>query len=299
LRAKRYFGIFLTEVVCLDSNNYTIDKFSEVQDETDGLSSGSPKSTIYATLSNKQVTLNVVMNISERKIRYYDLTVESGSLDGSYLKNNDFLSVGKKMLGQYKAAFGTSYIVMPEYVRANYVDDFIRLIPTTIQAEKVSVDKEKMLLTVDFSKGTGSQEKYAKFVWCQKVDDYTDPVLLFQTVFAKTGVLTSFIDNMGVYTVATTRVTLSEQDAIALARSFIDEYAMANSQTVKTIKTELAYVKDYYNERGYSHLAYPKWSVEAIFNTSNTKSAHGVYGYSVLIWADSGEIESHGAQGMR
>jgi len=180
------------------------------------------------------------------------------------------------------------------FFKADYCVDFVELIPTVVQAEKVSIDNEKLLLTIDFSKKAGNQGKYVESSWYQKIDEFTKPVLLFQTAFTKTGILTSFSDVMGIYTVATTRVTLSKQEAINLAQPLINNYANTNGQTVNSIKAEFTYALDSNNARGYKHLAYPTWTVTATFDNSDK---HGIIGYSVYIWGDSGEIENHGEIG--
>jgi len=95
------FWDFLNKVVGLDTGNYAVDQFCETREDEEG-AFGSVKSSIGATLSNKQATINIVMNISERKIRFYDLNVASGALEGSSLRDKDFLDANKNVLEQYR-----------------------------------------------------------------------------------------------------------------------------------------------------------------------------------------------------
>jgi hypothetical protein len=57
--------------------------------------------------------------------------------------------------------------------------------------------------------------------------------------------------------------------------------------------------RDFSGQRGDTSLSYPLWVVTAVFAEELFSSGfHGrVFGYAVLIWADTGEIRSKAAQG--
>lgn len=99
---------------------------------------------------------------------------------------------------------------------------------------------------------------------------------------------------MGLYKMSTTQIALTEKDALELSTPLINVYAEENGRTVESIEAEFTYVADYYSNRGDNYLVYPQWTVSATFDNT---SKENIDGYSVLIWGDSGEIHSHGAQG--
>jgi hypothetical protein len=99
------------------------------------------------------------------------------------------------------------------------------------------------------------------------------------------------IGNNGVSNPANYAVT--KEEAISLAMTYIEPYARENNRTIESINATLWYVSDYKGSRGNSSQVYPEWEVSAKFDGLKDY----VFGYSVLVWADNGEIRSAGPQG--
>lgn len=98
----------------------------------------------------------------------------------------------------------------------------------------------------------------------------------------------------------------SSDQAYRIAIPYIREYAKENNRLILSIEvTFWNSSKDLAGQRGNTSLFYPEWEVSGgfakdLFDTKNSFHGYpyGVFGYSVLIWADTGEIRSKGAQGI-
>lgn len=97
---------------------------------------------------------------------------------------------------------------------------------------------------------------------------------------------------------------ISSDQAFSAATPYIKEYAQGNNRII--LRIDISFwnsSRDDSGIRGNLSLSYPVWEVSATF-ASDYLSPHsvegdpyGVYGYSVLIWADTGQLYSKGAQG--
>jgi len=276
------FWNFLNKVAGLDTSNYDVTRFRITQDEVRG--SQKIETSISATLSNSQANLSIAMVLIEGKVRFYSLNLISGMLEGKTLDITDSLDVGRNAITQYRTSFN-----------ADYCAEFSQSIPSTLQKDKFSTDNENSLLTVERSKELNNQGRYVELCWYQKIDNLTVPTLSIQAAFSDTGILTSFADNIGLYKVATTNVSVLKENALDIATPFINSYATENDRTIKSIDTQLRYVTDLNGTRGDSFLLYPQWEISAYFEHVENKLD---YGYSVLIWADSGKVHYSDTQAV-
>jgi hypothetical protein len=280
---QQLFWDFLNQVAGLDTSNYDVTRFRIIQDEV--RFSQKIQTSISAALSNSQANLSIAMVLIEGKVRFYNLNLISGALEGKTLDISDSLAACRNAITQYRTNFN-----------ADYCTEFSQLIPITVtaQTDKLSIDNENSLLTVECSKEVTNQVRYTELCWYQKIGGLPIPMLSIQTTFAKTGLLTSFADNIGVYKVATTDIAITEADAIDVSLPIIEAYANANGRIIESIEAKLTYVSDYNGYRGDSFLVYPQWTITVKLDNSYKD---GVDGYSVMIWGDSGEVHSEGAQG--
>ena len=98
---------------------------------------------------------------------------------------------------------------------------------------------------------------------------------------------------------------ISSEQAYSIAIPYIREYAQENNRLI--LRIDVSFWNNYsdaYGRRGDPFQCYPVWEVSASF-TKDIFSPHsfegfpyGVYGYSVFIWADTGQLFSKGAQGI-
>ena len=91
---------------------------------------------------------------------------------------------------------------------------------------------------------------------------------------------------------------ISSTQAYRIAIRCIREYATENGRLILHIDIRFwNSARDLAGQRGDDSLFYPEWGVEAYFLT-NPFDPWPIYGYSVLVWADTGEIRGKGAQGV-
>jgi hypothetical protein len=94
--------------------------------------------------------------------------------------------------------------------------------------------------------------------------------------------------------------TISKEEAINLAMPYFQDYASANNRTIKSIYTYFDYVPDYRGLRGSVSQTYPVWEITAsyvgVVNYNNPET--WIVGYTVSIWADTGEAYSANPQGF-
>jgi len=91
---------------------------------------------------------------------------------------------------------------------------------------------------------------------------------------------------------------ISSTQAYRIAIPYIREYARENGRLILAIDvTFWNSSRDLAGQRGNNSLSYPEWEVSAGFLT-NPFDPWPIYGYSVLVWADTGEIRGKGVQGV-
>jgi hypothetical protein len=104
---------------------------------------------------------------------------------------------------------------------------------------------------------------------------------------------------------------ITEEEALSIAMPLIEQYAKENNRTVTTVNASFCpSSRDLSGSRGGSSLedlgkenvtwlSFPCWEIDARFEPVKYEDNHEQYyttGYSVLIWADNGEIRSAGPQ---
>jgi hypothetical protein len=89
---------------------------------------------------------------------------------------------------------------------------------------------------------------------------------------------------------------ISSDQAYSIAIPYIKEYAQKSNCVIMRIDVSFSNnYSDYSGERGEPFLCYPMWEVLAFFPN---REEYGVYGYSVFIWDDTGQLYHKGAQGI-
>jgi hypothetical protein len=277
-QAQQTVVTFVNQVAGINMNNYNIASFNVSTSQV--LGSQKQQTCISAVISNAQRSMGIAMILIEGKVRFYDLSLLSGTLEGAQLSIADSLSATKRAIGNYQA-----------YFNASYCTGFDKIIPETIQAQNLTINDKDTTLNIQYFGDPVSQLEFAKLDWYQ-TNGLNVPAQSVQATVSKTGIITSFADNLGLYKVATTNVAISKEQAIQIATPYINAYTMQNNREIETINATLGYTTDFNGSRGDSYLIYPQWEISAIFEGSNSD----VYGYNVLVWADNGQVRHEGAQ---
>jgi hypothetical protein len=99
---------------------------------------------------------------------------------------------------------------------------------------------------------------------------------------------------------------ISSNQAYSIAIPHIREYAQEHNRIILGIDMSFwNSSKDLSGQRGDPSLRYPSWEVSAYF-AKDYRNPHsydgypsGVFGYSVLIWADTGQLRYKSAMGFK
>ncbi|MCW4047876.1 MAG: hypothetical protein NWE99_10035 [Candidatus Bathyarchaeota archaeon] len=279
-QAQQIFATFMNKVAGVNMADYNIASFTASTSQVPW--SKEQQTCISAVISNSQGSLSVAIILIEGKVRFYDLSLLSGSLGWSQLYCSDLMTATKKAIDNYQI-----------YFNASYCSGFDQLIPAIIQSQNLTITENDKSLNVRILCDSASQLQYVTLEWCQSTNGLNVPMQSVQAKFSKTGILTSFADTLGLYKIATVNSVISEEQAINIAMPYINAYATQNNRQIRTVKAIFAYTNDFNGNKGDCFLIYPIWAVSAEFDGS----INGVSGYCVSIWGDSGQVEGDGAQG--
>jgi len=227
---------------------------------------------ISATISNEYGQSNVVFSFIDGNFWLYDSSSLQGNLKAPASEQgfNDSLNTMITVANGCRGLFN-----------ASYWSDFAQLVSAALQTQQLKTENENFLLEIE----NGS------ILWATcyaKIDgQYTSPFRSMQVSVSGTGLVTTVSDGMRRYYVATTNVTVSKDQAIAIAEPYIEDFAKKNQQNVTAINATFEYSPDSLEQRGESYAMYPAWSIHATYDKPGEYNASG---YSVDIWADNGEI---------
>ena len=279
LEAQKSFWAFLNQVAGVTTYGYNVTRFHMSPVQAPG--SQKLQIAISAIISKGSENISISMELTEGKITFYKLELISGSLQGLQLDINTILAKAKNAIAEYKANFNAAY--------CNGLD---QLVPSTMMANDFTNDSNDALFNVQLSTDQRNSIQFAHMVWYAKVGNSTTNSQSIQIEVAKTGILTEFIDNLGLYKLATNTNAITKDAAVASAIKSIEPFAAANGLRIESMESHLSYVPDINGTRGDCFSVYPLWQISAKFDESQ-KVANG---YSVCLWADSGKIRNQGPE---
>jgi len=273
---------FLQQVAGFNTSDYQINASSPSEPRGTWGAQITPhfENFVKANISNSRGESEAYLNFMDGTFWFYQLDSSSWDNFGTNeLSFNDLLKTLIKVVNGYHAFFNTSYC-----------SDFAQLAFSALQTQKLSVENRDFSLQIQ--RGTSAPLSNGIYATCySKIDgENTSNFRSMQVGISKTGVATWISDGMMIYYVATTNVTVSEEQALAIAEPYIQAFAKKNQREVTAVSTAFRYEKDGIEERGDTLAIYPEWTIYASYNqvsVYNTSEAY-LFGYSVVIWADNG-----------
>jgi hypothetical protein len=232
------------------------------------------QNAISATVSNANGESDSGLTFIDGNFWSYNSHTLSGNLRTTNEGFNDSLNTLIKVLNGYQPLFN-----------ADYCKDFAQMVSTALQTQELSVENG------DFSLQIQNQSGLLAVLYAKIDGQYTSLFRSMQVCISRTGLVTNILDDIGTYYVATTNVTVSNEQAIAIAEPYIEAFAQKNQQNVTAINATLGYEADGNEERGDSFALYPEWHVLGTYDAPGLANATS---YSVWIWADNGGISSSG-----
>ncbi len=132
------------------------------------------------------------------------------------------------------------------------------------------------------------------FEWLYTVHDTEVSLKSFRIGVSDEGYLTVLLNWWGIMRIGSTEINISKEQAVNIALPYAQKYADAHGRTVETTNATLYYVRGSEGKRD-AYAVYPEWSVEIGFEEAN--STPNIFGYNVLLWADTGDVFSATPQG--
>jgi hypothetical protein len=206
------------------------------------------------------VTVNILFTRDKISWVYYKPATPPSWLWADESKEK--MDAARDILEQYGAHFDTSY-VQPARLLDSAVPDLDQVISEGNMTLKIT-------------------ENCRRFVWEYVADGFT----LFSPIcmeISEDGHLTSFKNAIGIYSVASTEINVSEEQAISIARPVAEAYAQKNGRIINnaTAKFRCELLRDRY-------VFFPDWYVGFSFEPDGSY----VSGYGVIVLASSGAVYS-------
>jgi hypothetical protein len=156
------------------------------------------------------------------------------------------------------------------------------MVPSTFSGN-ITIEKERMGLRIE-----ATQKGYLfRWGYCKFGNYIIEGVpRIIEISMAKNGLITYF----GYYDkyVASWEVNISKETALAIARTYAEEYAQNHSRKIASEKARLILFTGREND---SNACCPGWTITFTFDEIIPIDDYtGVLGYTVYMWADNGEI---------
>lgn len=199
---------------------------------------------------------------------------------------SECLAIANLTITRYRALFNSTSS-----------DGLIEMLSKADTNKTSTVENDNALLKVTLSTNSSESLYYPRFVaveWYKKIENQF--ITLGQSIrlyISQSGLLTGFSDAITNDYVATTDVNISEVQASNISRSCAEAYATANGLDVASSVITLNWTNDNIVQRGDDLAIYPVWNCYELFNDTSK----GLWGYTVSLWADNGQVFEQGPYG--
>lgn len=289
LETQTRVSLFLSRVVGIDS--FSLNNFRTGISFITSALPDSPKckTTISAMVNCKELSgRSIIIDLVEGRVLSYDGS-SMRRLD-SNLSVDNCLAIARGAISSYEDAFN-----------ASYCEGFADIVPNHLESGNATLTNDNISLKIQTEIYQQSQQwRSVSFRWFKKFEGVTENALRVDATVSRDGLLTSFIDYMAFFQVAS-NVTITREKAIEIAKPYIDEYAMANNRIITGTSATLHFGNDINNSRdGDGSLLFPEWYVSAGFLSTNLNvfGYDSIVGYDVLLWGDNGNVSHAGAIGV-
>ena len=200
----------------------------------------------------------------------------------SMQSSEDSLSIAKDFLQRYQAAYNKSYC-----------ERFLNFL------EKVTPNQNQTIkegnVTFQFQYFPNYEELHYRKRTFSLSWDYTinNVPVRFKTVsidVSKDGYVSFFRDTWELYYIVSSRIKVSREQAVSVARAYAEDYALKWGQEIVSVDTHFSYTWTDFRGSGDRHALYPHWAVTVCFDKRNDDGFWGVESYGVAIWADTGAV---------
>ena len=260
----------LQNVVQLDTSKYVVKLLDNtVQYRTD---IGVAEEIIKYSLTSGQGSVDATFRFRDHHVSHYELRLSFDSqLYTTQADNIGILQTAKNTLEGYKA-----------FSKDAYLDEMSRLLDSVNQTQNIEVTSDNMKLSISL------RGEIAEFMWLYTENGIEFSPKSLRMVF-QNRVLISLIDGYFFYTIASTDLNVSQQEAVATARNYIKTLTwIIDGEKISGFNStgEPFYIEFFPHPRNNSVALVPYWYV--VLSLDKTYP-NGINQIAVGIYADNGE----------
>ncbi|MCY0891030.1 MULTISPECIES: hypothetical protein [Pyrobaculum] len=233
---------------------------------------GSYHSSVYAAVISDSYMAGAIFEIVNGKVVSYKTAALRGEIG---INTNDTVRLLRE-----------AYRSIREYgqlVGASYYSRMAEMILEAADTGKTKIEDERHVLLVV------PRGNYLEVSWFEKIGNYTTRYRSIHLIVSR--IVMTLEDNMALYRVATTNITLTRDDAVYAAMRvmyrLLPWLEVAKGRGIGEVSTAL----EYRPGKGDDTSLHPLWVVKAKFD----KPAGDIQGLYAEIWADSGDLADYGA----
>ncbi len=262
---------FLQQVTQIDTSHYQATLVSNNVKQREDLG-GVLEQTVMYSLSSSDSKVDVYFRVRNNQLSWYQIVAVEGS--PVYLQSQPYnaLDAAENLLGRLATFENASYL--------SNMTSLLSLASSSMQNLQITEGNVKLNVT----QSGGATE--VLMLYTENGVDFSPKCLRLTFVGND---LTNFIDDWYLFTVGSTTVNISSDQATTLARNALNGYSWsADGQTVSsfTVKSEPPSVVFHPNTKNGLAL-YPQWTVTFYLDKTYPGNVNSI---SVELWADSGEI---------
>ena len=284
LTAPEKTMMFLEDVVEVDVAKYNVTLASNWVDYPPHWGGLAEELVRYNLNGGNESNLRVTCRFREDTIHSYSLQVSKGSLIFAEPQPTSLLDAVKGFIKRYRT-----------YSKASYIQKMCSMLDMVDETEDATVTSGNIKLTVlnqEVQNYPAEAVDRTLFEWTYTVNGVDAPQNVVRVTFEE-GVFKSLVNDWDLYSIGSSEVNVSREEAINLARNAAEDYTLRIYLEDGLTDVEFNLVDEpvraglsmYPRE---TLTVYPFWRIDLYFD----KFYYSAYGIQVGIWADTGEIES-------
>ena len=262
---------FLQNVTQIDTTNYTISLLSNTM-KWQTYIGGVAEEEIFYSLTSTKSNLNMNFRFRNNHFSLYQLNMIESSPIFAEIQPNDVIQNVKGILARYKTYSGDTYLT-----------NMSNLLEAVNATQNIAVVQGNMKLQITVSGGKDT------FLWMYTQDGVDFQAKGLQMVL-QNNVLTSMTDGYFLFTIGTTNLATSRQQAIDIAQNYVQTLTWTiEGQQVShfSVEGQPFSVQLVPHTRGDSVALIPYWYVEMKLTATYSGGLNTV---TVGIYADTGKV---------
>jgi len=284
LTAPEKTMMFLEDVVEVDVAKYNVTLASNWVDYPPHWGGLAEELVRYNLDGGNESNLRVTCRFREDTIHSYSLQVSKGSPFFADPQPTNLLDAAKEFLERYQTNSG-----------ASYTQEMRKMLDKIEETKDATITSGNIKLTVlnqEVQNYPAEAVDRTLFEWTYTVNGVDAPQNVVRVTFEE-GVFKSLVNDWDLYSIGSSEVNVSREEAINLARNAAEDYTLriyledGLTDVEFNLADEPARAELFMYPRE-TLTVYPFWRIELYFD----KYYYSAYGIQVGIWADTGEIES-------